>query len=85
MAGGLSKDGVASGVSIYRREGTVSKVIRADLDRIKRGSSEDVMLEAFDIVDVPRKGREPRKLPPVVDLGKENSADRQKLPLRIVE
>ena len=41
-------------------------VITADADKIRSGQAEDISLLPFDIVDVPQKGREKRKFPPVV-------------------
>jgi protein involved in polysaccharide export with SLBB domain len=84
-AGGLTKGADATRVTVFRRVGKETEMIEADLDKIKANEAEDIVLQAFDIVDVPQKGNEKRKFPPLVkidDLSSENSA---KLPLRIID
>lgn len=84
-AGGLSKDADGTKVTIFRRVGGETKIIEVDLEKIKAKQAEDIVLQAFDIVDVPQKGNEKRQYPPVVrvdDSGVTNSA---KLPLRIID
>lgn len=85
-AGGLTKDAVAQKITIFRRgPGGATKIIEADLDKIKAGQAEDLVLQAFDIVEVSQKGREKRQYPPIVrieDVSGENTA---KLPLRVID
>lgn len=84
-AGGLSKDADASRITIYRRVKSETKIIETDLNKIKADQAEDVVLEAFDIVEVSQKGSGKRDYPPIVrvdDSGAENSA---RLPLRIID
>jgi len=83
-AGGVSNRGVAGSVTIFRREGSESKVIEADLDAITAGNSPDVEIKAFDIVDVPLKGQGKRTMPPVV-ADKVERPDRRTLPTRIID
>ena len=83
-AGGVTKKGVADRINIYRRGGDNS-VISVDLSKIRANALEDVKLLPFDIIDVPFKGRPPKRLPPVIeDLDNENER-RSKLPVKIIE
>lgn len=83
-AGGISKDGVESQITISRREGRQSKVIETDLGKIRDGQAEDITLKPFDVVSVGQKGRAKAKLPPVFSL--ENDRDRlMNLPIRIID
>lgn len=82
-AGGLTKGADPKKVSVFRRTGSESKIIEADLEKIKANQAEDISLQASDIVEVVQKGEEKRKYPPVinsVDLIDKNS----KLPLTII-
>lgn len=83
MAGGLSKEADKSRVTIYRREGTVSSVTDADLDKIAAGTAADPVLKPLDIVEIGQKGRAKRKYPPVIAPG--GGHGRGDLPLRIVD
>jgi protein involved in polysaccharide export with SLBB domain len=82
-AGGLAKEGLDN-VVIFRREGRESRVINADLKKIKAGQEQDIMLQAYDIVDVAQKGKEKRSAAPVIDTGGD-PASGPVLPLRIIE
>ncbi|MBC7901151.1 MAG: hypothetical protein H7070_13990 [Saprospiraceae bacterium] len=84
-AGGVAKGGIEESVTIFRREGSESSIIRADLTKIKENKAEDPILRAFDIVEVGEKGRQNRKFPPAVDTRGHNTRDLAKLPLRIVD
>jgi len=84
-AGGLTKNADASKVTIFRRVKNETKIIEIDLDKIKANQAEDIVLQAFDIVEVSQKGNAKRKYPPIVkvdDIGVENSS---KLPLLIID
>lgn len=84
-AGGLAKNADAKKITIFRRVGTETKIIEANLELIKAQKAEDINLQASDIVEVTQNGREKRKYPPiinVVDLNDENSS---KLPLRVID
>lgn len=83
-AGGVAKGGVAGSVSIFRRESGASKIIDADLDAIIDGSTPDIEVSPFDIIDVPLKGRPKRTLPPVVD-DQSVRPDRRALPVRVID
>ncbi|HEY0426211.1 MAG TPA: SLBB domain-containing protein [Pyrinomonadaceae bacterium] len=84
-AGGLAKNADATRITIFRRVGGETKIIEADLEKIKTEKSEDIILQASDIVEVGQSGRDKRKYPPIintVDLGDANSS---KLPLRVID
>lgn len=84
-AGGLAKGAVAQKISIFRRENADSKVITADLEKIRTGANEDVELQAFDIIDVAYKGVATRKYPPAILAGSGRDQSGRELPLRIIE
>jgi protein involved in polysaccharide export with SLBB domain len=83
-AGGLAKEGNTN-ITIFRREGRESRVIQADLDKITAGQAEDPPLKAFDIVDVPQKGKPSRVRPPVIDSTLSRGLSLGSLPLRVVD
>jgi protein involved in polysaccharide export with SLBB domain len=84
-AGGLTKDALAQKVTIFRRENKNTKIIEVDLDKAKTNPSEDVVLQASDIIEVAQRGSGKRNYPPIIKtvepIGK-NTAD---LPLRIID
>lgn len=84
-AGGLSKDSNPKKITIFRRVGTVTKIIETDWDKIKANQSDDIVLQAFDIVEVSQKGRPKRKYPPVFKVDDLSSENNSKLPLRIID
>ncbi len=84
-AGGVSKQGIEEQVTIFRREGGESRVIIADLNKIKDNKADDPLLKAFDIIEVAEKGRQKRKFPPLVENRGYVSSVLSKLPLRIVD
>jgi protein involved in polysaccharide export with SLBB domain len=83
MAGGLAKEG-NSNIAIFRREGRDSKRIEVDLKKVS-GTPDDPVLKAFDIVDVPQKGKPARSRPPVIDKGGPLTLTLAGLPLRVVD
>ena len=84
-AGGVTKNADAKAIIIYRREAGETKIIQADLEKIKAGAADDLILQAFDIVEVPQSGREKTKFPPILKV--EESAEKKvlNLPLRIID
>lgn len=84
-AGGLAKDADASKVSIFRRDGTDAKSIEVDLDKIKRGVTDDIVLSSFDIIDVASKGGGKRKYPPTVAGSAKTNRNGRELPLRVID
>ena len=83
-AGGLAKEGNAD-ITIFRREGAETRRITASLARIAAGEEQDPVLKAFDIVDVPQKGKPARTRPPVIDSAISRGPSPGSLPLRIVD
>lgn len=84
-AGGILKNADATKVVIFRRGTGETKTIEADLNKIKAGQAEDIVLQAFDVVDVAQTGREKRKFPPVLKMDELNGKSAQILPLRIID
>ena len=84
-AGGLAKDADASKVNIFRREGVETKSIEVDLDKIKRGVTDDIVLASFDIIDVAGKGGGKRKVPPALANGAKTNRNGREFPLQVVE
>lgn len=83
MAGGLAKDAIPGEVTIFRRKGTESAVIKADLEKIAAGTAEDVEILPFDIVDVGGKGRAKPKYAPLIAAAEQTPASQ--LPLKIID
>lgn len=82
-AGGVIKNAVK--VTIFRRtsDGTTQH-IEADLEKIRKKQSEDVSLEAFDIVEVEGSLRADKTKPPVIAGFDANQSTQPNLPLRVV-
>ncbi|CAN5428003.1 polysaccharide biosynthesis/export family protein [soil metagenome] len=85
IAGGLAKDAEGRKVTISRRDGSDSHLIALDLEKIKRGESEDELLKPFDIIDVASKGGGSRKYPPVAASNDGRDRVKVQLPLRVVD
>lgn len=84
-AGGLTKGAVEQNVTIFRRNGSESTVITADLAKIRSGDSADVVLQPFDIIEVAAKGGEARKYPPAIIPDDRRSSPGSEPPLKILE
>lgn len=84
-AGGLAKGADAKKITVFRREAGETKIIEADLEKIEKGTAEDLILRAFDIVEVEQTGREKRKFPPVLKITETAEKKAQNLPLRIID
>ncbi len=84
-AGGLSKDADETKITIFRREANETKIIEADLQKIKAQQSEDIILQPFDIIEVARRGKQERKTPPILENFDSSNKDKLKLPLRIID
>lgn len=84
-SGGLAKEAVSDKATIFRREGEKLKIIEIDLVKIKNGTAEDVVLVPFDIIEVPRKGGEKRKYPPLITAGESKNRNSALPPLRIID
>jgi protein involved in polysaccharide export with SLBB domain len=84
-AGGVTKNAVPDRIIIFRRQNGETSSISVDLTAIRSNQAEDVVLKPFDIIDIPFKGRPPRKLPPVFDTESLNGDRRTKLPMKIID
>jgi polysaccharide export outer membrane protein len=84
-AGGLSKNAGAGKVTIFRREAGETKVIETDLERIENGEAEDLILRAFDIVEVAQTGRDKTKFPPIIKADEPGEKKMSNLSLRIID
>ena len=84
-AGGLTKGAMENSVTIFRRSGSETKIIEADLSKIKAEQNEDIILQGYDIVDVGEKGRGKKKYPPVLQFSKPDANKTNNLPLRVIE
>ncbi len=84
-AGGLAKNADPSKVNIFRRDGVETKSIEVDLDKIKRGVTDDTILASFDIIDVASKGGGKRKYPPVLANGAKTNKNGREFPLKVVD
>jgi polysaccharide export outer membrane protein len=82
-AGGVIK-GTDTTKIIVRRQSKDKpdpKIIEVNLEKIKSGEETDILLEAYDIVEVPQNGKSTTK----VILNSPDSGQTQKLPLRIID
>lgn len=87
-AGGLAKNADPTKITIFRREtvGGEARTIDADLVKIKAGVAEDVVLQAFDIVEVAQNGSSKRKFSPLLNAGGEaRERAARNLPLQIID
>ncbi len=84
-AGGVVKNADAKSVTIYRREAGETKILEADLEKIKAGAAKDLILRAFDIVEVAQSGREKAKFSPVLKIDESGEKKASNLPLRIID
>src|SRR2546421_631646 len=55
-AGGYTKEADPGHVTVFRREGTDTRVIDVDLAKTKPGETGDELLKPFDIIDVASRG-----------------------------
>jgi protein involved in polysaccharide export with SLBB domain len=84
-AGGLIKDAEPSRITIFRRENGTTSMIPVDLTSIRSNRAKDMVLKPFDIIDIPFKGKPPRKLPPVFETGSVDGDRPAKLPTKIID
>ena len=84
-AGGIVKSADQRKIVIYRRTGSETQIIEADLEKIKAGESEDLALKAFDIVEVEQTKGGKRKFPPVLKVAEADGRKTVNLPLRVID
>jgi len=86
--GGLSKGGRGNEVVIYRRvtDPTDKSIIEINLEAIKKGKAEDILLKPYDIIDVPqsRRGKERRTLSQEEQEALIKPKPSSSLPLRVI-
>jgi protein involved in polysaccharide export with SLBB domain len=84
-AGGLAKNAAGQQVKLFRREGRETRIIEADLARIKVDASKDPVLAPFDIIEVATRGGSPRKYPPVIAMPEAGDQGKVEPRLRIID
>jgi protein involved in polysaccharide export with SLBB domain len=65
-AGGTLKGADLKKIVIYRRQNGATSIVDADLIKIESKETPDVVLQAFDVIEVPQTGRELKRQPPVI-------------------
>lgn len=83
-AGGLSKKADEENVTIYRRSGAETKIIKVSLKAIKADKAEDIFLQKYDVIEVEQSGEEKRTIAPAVRTEPDSSKKTLDMPLRIV-
>ncbi|MGI9034762.1 MAG: polysaccharide biosynthesis/export family protein [Pyrinomonadaceae bacterium] len=84
-AGGLAKNADPKNVTVFRVENRETKAIEIDLNKIKAGEAQDLILQPFDVVDVAERGKEKNKYAPLVNAAETETKKSQNLPLRIID
>lgn len=84
-AGGISKEGDANEVTVFRREAGTSLALNFSLAEIEAKKTDDIALKPYDVVDVSQKGRPKRRFPPVIENAAAFGSADPKLPLRIID
>lgn len=84
-AGGAVKGADTKQVVIYRRKNNESASLVVDLTKIELKQAEDVVLQAFDIIEVPRAARDPKRPPPVLPTLDVKPSNASTLPVVVVD
>jgi protein involved in polysaccharide export with SLBB domain len=84
-SGGLTKDAVGQKATIFRRENKNTKIIEVDLEKAKTNPSEDILLQASDIIEVAQRGSGKRNYPPIIKTVEPIGKNTTDLPLRIID
>lgn len=84
-AGGLTKTADTKNITVFRRIGLETKTIEANLEKIKAGESDDIVLQPYDIIEVSETGRSKRKFPPVFKDADATEKRTEKLPLKVID
>src|SRR5258705_2735647 len=81
MAGGVLRDSNTKRIKIFRcKSDSTREVIIVDLNAIKKGRGEDLLLESYDVIEVtPKRNAPPNRLFVSV------ASDQRQLPLRVME
>lgn len=84
-AGGTIKGADPGRITIFRRQGGSSEVIKADLRDIETGNKVDVVLSAYDIVDVALDGEPDRRYAPFGEVERTGEQKPSELPVRVID
>jgi protein involved in polysaccharide export with SLBB domain len=84
-AGGVTKKATENSVLVFRRSGSKTQVIEADLTKIKAKQAEDIDLKPYDVVEVGQKGSPKKKYPPVIQVSESSGSKTAALPLRVID
>lgn len=84
-AGGFTKDADQKRITIFRREKNETRTIEVDFEKIKTSPETEIVLQALDIVEVARTGREKRKFPPIISPPENRTEKTANPPLRIID
>ena len=86
-AGGLAKNADRTRVTIYRRQKDSSnlEIVQANLEKILDQKAEDILLHAYDIIEIAQTGRALSLHPPVINTSESTQFDINKLPMRLVD
>lgn len=83
-AGGFTKDAEKNKILVFRHEQNEVKTIEIDFNLIKESADNEFYLQARDIIEVPQKGRQKSKYPPVIKDG-ETIVSNMQPPLKIID
>ncbi len=81
-AGGPAKGADKQRITLFRKDDQ-SRTIETSLQQIERGQAPDIVLNAYDILEVGTKGGPRRSYPPVISADR-NGQTESELPLRVV-
>lgn len=84
-AGGFTKDSDPKKITIFRRDGRNTKIIETNFEEVEKDSGKDILLQAYDVVDVAVKGRGKSKLAPIVREDELSASKTASLPLKIID
>lgn len=84
-AGGFTKDAETKNIIVFRRAKNEVQTIEVDFEKIKALAENDIVLQALDIIQVPQRGLEKNRFPPVIKIGENDAANNPPPPLRIID
>lgn len=84
-AGGFAKNADRKRIRIFRREKSETKIIEVDYEKIESSPENDIVLQAFDVIEVAETGRERKKTAPVVVVAESKTEKSAALPLRVID
>jgi protein involved in polysaccharide export with SLBB domain len=84
-AGGLTKQANRQKIIVFRRVAGQTKIIEVNLNDIESQNTVDLLLQAYDIVDVAEDDRNEKKYPPVLRIDEPETEKMSELPIRIID